>query len=106
MVLSTSHSKAFLSKYLITEKVMTSSSKEKKECIKATGTLQRADEPLAIFLGEFSPILHSFFTVHHWCGVIQLRTLYGVAKCLQKNEKNFYLIADGFECFLPKNRYN
>jgi hypothetical protein len=106
MVLSTSHSRAFLSKYLIIEKAVTSSSKKKKECIKATGTLQRADEPLAILLAEFSPILHSFFTVHNWCGVIQLRTLYGVAICLQKNEKNhFYLIADWFKCFPPKNRY-
>jgi len=87
-VLSTSHSRAFLSKYLITEKAVTSFSKKRKECIQATGALQRADEPLAIFLGEFSPILHSFFTVHYWCGVIKLRTLYGVATCLQKNAKN------------------
>lgn len=60
----------------------------KKECIQVTGTLQKEDEPLAIFLGEFSPILHSFFTVHYWCGVIQLRTLYGVIIFLQKNAKH------------------
>jgi len=91
MVLPTSHSRAFLSKYLITEMAVTSSSNKKKEFIQAIGTLQRADEPLAIFLGEFSPILHSFFTVHYWCGVIQLRTLYGVDRCLQKNTQNTFI---------------
>jgi hypothetical protein len=85
-VLSTSHSRAFLSKHLLTEKAVTSTSK--KECIQVTGTLQREDDPLAIFLAEFSPILHSFFTVHYWCGVIQLRTLYGVIIFPQKNAKH------------------
>jgi hypothetical protein len=100
MVLSTSHSRAFLSKYLITEKAVTSSNK--KECVQAAGTAEDR-EPLAIFLGEF--FAHTSFALH--CPLlVWWDSVKNVIWCshlfTEECKEHFYLIADWFKCVPPK----
>lgn len=101
MVLPTSHSRAFLSKYLITEMAVTSSRKKgtytgnrhSVESSRASGYISRW------IFAQTSFVLH--FPLLVWCDSAKNFIWYSHMSA-EECTKYFYLIADGFKCVFLK----